>query len=183
MNQSPTDSLCLSGKMNSRIFLIGFMGSGKSTHGKILARKIGYQYVDMDHLIEETAELSIPTIFSEHGEEVFRKWEYDILLELCKRDRLVISTGGGAPCHGEMMQLMNEHGCTIYIQLPPEALRERLLHSPTERPLIKDKSDTELLEFISSLLAEREHYYGQARHTIMGVNLQIEDLVSLLGSK
>lgn len=181
MTQSQTDSLHLNGKMKSRIFLIGFMGSGKSTHGKILARKIGYNYMDMDQLIEETAEMSIPAIFQEHGEEVFRKWEYDILLELCKRDRLVISTGGGAPCHGEMMQMMNSHGSTIYIQLPPEALKDRLLHSPTERPLIKGKSETELMEFISSLLAKREHYYKQAMHTINGLNLQIEDLVSMLG--
>ena len=181
MAQSQTDSLLLSGNMNSRIFLIGFMGSGKSTHGKILARKIGYKYMDMDQLIEETAEMSIPAIFREHGEEVFRKWEHDILLELCKRENLVVSTGGGAPCHGEMMQIMNMHGSTIYIQLPPEALKDRLLHSPTERPLIKGKSEPELLEFISSLLAKREHYYKQAIHTINGINLQIEDLVVLLG--
>ena len=166
--------------MNSRIFLIGFMGSGKSTHGKKLARKIAYNYIDMDHLIEETAEMTIPAIFKEHGEEVFRKWEHDILLELCKRDRLVVSTGGGAPCHGEMMHIMNEQGTTVYIQLPPEALRDRLLHSPTERPLIKGKSETELLEFISILLAEREHYYTQAMHSINGINLQFEDLIALL---
>ena len=167
--------------MNSRIFLIGFMGSGKSTHGKILPRKIDYGYMDMDQLIEETAEMTIPAIFKEHGEEVFRKWESDILLELCKRDRLVVSTGGGAPCHGEMMQIMNDHGCTVYLQLPPEALRDRLLHSRTERPLIKGKSETELLEFITSLLAKRDRYYRQARHTIDGLNLKIDDLVSLIG--
>jgi shikimate kinase len=168
--------------MNSRIFLIGFMGSGKSTHGKMLARKIGYHYMDMDQLIEETAEMTIPAIFKEHGEDVFRKWEHDILLEICKADRLVVSTGGGAPCHGDMMQIMKEHGCTIYIQLPPEALKDRLLHSRTERPLIKGKSETELLEFISTLLEKREHYYKQARHSINGLNLNIEDLVSLIGS-
>lgn len=157
------------------------MGSGKSTHGKILARKIGYDYKDMDHLIEETSEMSIPSIFREHGEDVFRKWEQDILTELCKRDRLVVSTGGGAPCHGEMMQMMNKHGSTVYIHLPPEALAERLLKSPTERPLIKGKSESELLEFITDLLAKREYYYKQASHTINGINLRIEDLVSMLG--
>ncbi len=156
------------------------MGSGKSTHGKTLARKIGYQYMDMDQLIEETAEMPIPAIFQEHGEEVFRKWEHDILLELCKREGLVISTGGGAPCHGEMMQIMNKNGCTIYLELAPEALRDRLLHSRTERPLIKGKSETELLEFISNLLSEREHYYFQANHSVKGLNLKVDDLVSFL---
>jgi shikimate kinase len=182
MAQSQTDNLLLNGNMNSRIFLIGFMGSGKSTHGKILARKIAYNYTDMDQLIEETAEMTIPDIFRVHGEEVFRKWEHDILLELCKRDHLVVSTGGGAPCHGEMMQMMNEHGCTIYLQLPPEALRDRLLRSQNERPLIKGKSETELLEYISKLLAERDHYYKQAKHVISGLNLQVENLVSMLGN-
>ena len=181
--QSLMDSLRLSGKMDSRIYLIGFMGSGKSTHGKMLARKIGYLYADMDQLIEDTAEMTIPGIFKEHGEAVFRKWEHDILLELNKRDHVVISTGGGAPCHGNMMQLMNEHGTTIYIRLSPEVLKDRLLRSPTERPLIQGKSEAELLEFVTLLLAERETYYKQAKLTVEGLNLQMDDLVALLERK
>ena len=69
--------------MDTRIFLIGFMGSGKSTLGAQLARRVGYQFIDMDHMIEETAEMSIPEIFNDHGEEVFRKWEYDTCLHFC----------------------------------------------------------------------------------------------------
>ena len=180
MAPSPTDSSPLNGKMNTRIFLIGFMGSGKSTHGKTLARKIGYQYMDMDQLIEETADMSIPTIFKEHGEAVFRKWEYDILLELCKRERLVISTGGGAPCHGKMMKIMKAKGSTVYLELAPEALRDRLLRSRNERPLIKGKSESELLEFISTLLAERVPYYQQADHYVDGLHFKVEDLVAML---
>jgi shikimate kinase len=166
--------------MNTRIFLIGFMGSGKSTHGLTLARKIGYQYMDMDHLIEETAEMSVPSIFEEHGEAVFRKWEHDVLLELCRQERLVISTGGGAPCHGDMMQIMKASGSTVYLELPPEALRDRLLQSPTQRPLIKGKSESELLEFISALMAERVPYYKQADHIVDGLHFKMEELVSIL---
>ena len=166
--------------MEARIFLIGFMGSGKSTLGAKLARRIGYQYMDMDQLIEETAEMSIPSIFNEHGEEVFRKWEHDILKELCRRDKLVIATGGGAPCHSQMMDLMNSHGCTIYIYLSPEALRDRLTRSRTERPLIKGKSESELLDFISSLLQKREIFYKQATHIVNGINLQADALARLL---
>ncbi|MCK5136008.1 MAG: shikimate kinase [Bacteroidales bacterium] len=166
--------------MYSRIFLIGFMGSGKSTHGSILARKIGYDFVDMDQLIEETAGMTIPGIFSEHGEQVFRKWEHDILLELCNRERVVVSTGGGAPCHNDMIRIMNDHGATIYIQLPPEVLKDRLLTSKTDRPLIKGKSESELLEYITSLLSERENYYQQARFMVNGVNLRAEELADLL---
>ena len=166
--------------MKSRIFLIGFMGSGKSTLGSKLARKIGYNYVDMDHLIEETARMTIPGIFKELGEKVFRKWEHDILQELCLREKVVVSAGGGAPCHNNLIGIMNEHGSTVYIKLPPEALKDRLLKSKTERPLIKGKSESELLEFIVSKLGEREHYYNQATYIVKGVNLQVEELVHLL---
>lgn len=170
----------LNGSMKSRIFLIGFMGSGKSTLGSKLAPRIGYRFVDMDQLIEETAEMRIPDIFSEHGEKVFRKWEQDILQELCSQEKVVISTGGGSPCHSRMMDLMNAHGTTIYIQLPAVVLRDRLIRSRTERPLIQGKSEAELLEFISSLLEIREKFYLQASHIVDGVNLRTETLAKLL---
>ena len=175
MDNSPSN-----GDMQSRIFLIGFMGSGKSTLGSKVARKIGFDFVDMDHLIEETAGMTVPDIFNEHGEKVFRKWEHDILLELCKRENVVVSTGGGAPCHSNMMQIMNVHGATIYLQVPPAGLKDRLLRSKKERPLIKGKSETELLEFITDLLKDREIYYQQASYIVNGVNLKSKELVNLL---
>jgi shikimate kinase len=162
--------------MHSRIFLIGFMGSGKSTIGSKLARKLGYNFVDMDHLIEETAGMTIPKIFSEFGEKVFRKWEYDIVHELCLRERIVVSTGGGAPCHDQIIQTLNEHGITIYLKLPPAALKDRLMQSKTERPLIQGKSESELMAFIIHLMNEREPYYTQARCMVDGVNLEVETL-------
>ena len=166
--------------MDTRIFLIGFMGSGKSTLGAQLARLVGYQFIDMDNMIEETAEMSIPEIFNEHGEEVFRKWECDILHELCRREKLVISTGGGAPCHSNMMDLMNTHGTTIYLKLSPEALKTRLIQSSAERPLIMGKSEPELLDFIKSLLEKRELFYKRAAHIVDGINLQSQALEKLL---
>jgi len=180
INQNQTDSSHWIGKMQTRIFLIGFMGSGKTTLGSSLARKLSYEFVDMDHLIEETAGMTVPGIFSEHGEKVFRKWEYDILKELCQRDKVVIATGGGAPCHGEMMSIMNANGTTIYIKLSPPALKTRLLQSKTERPLIKGKTETELLDFITDLLDKRESYYMQAHHTAEGINLDVNNLTELL---
>jgi shikimate kinase len=166
--------------MNTRIFLIGFMGSGKSTLGAQLARRLDYQFVDMDQLIEDTAEMSIPEIFDEHGEDVFRKWEHDILQELCQRQKLVISTGGGVPCHSGNMDLMNSHGNTIYLRLSPEALLSRLINSRTERPLITGKSETELLDFIRSKLEAREEFYLQAKHVVDGLNMTAETLARLL---
>jgi shikimate kinase len=166
--------------MHTRIFLIGFMGSGKSTLGYQLARKLGFQHVDMDQLIEETAGMTVPGIFREHGETVFRKWEKDILLELCKREKVVISTGGGAPCHNNLIGIMNQYGTTIYIELSPEVLKHRLAHSKTERPLIKGKSDQELLDFITGKLREREPFYRKATYTIDGNSLKATDLATLL---
>jgi shikimate kinase len=166
--------------MHPRIFLIGFMGSGKSTHGSKLARKIGYSYVDMDRLIEETAGTSIPVIFREYGEAVFRKWEHDVLIELCRREKVVVSTGGGAPCHNDMIRIMNEQGCTIYLRLTPAALADRLKHSNTERPLIRGITESKLPGFIENLLGEREMYYRQARFTVDGEHLQTERLIELV---
>jgi shikimate kinase len=169
--------------MDTRIFLIGFMGSGKSTLGLKLARQIAYKFIDMDQLIEETAGMTIPEIFSELGEEVFRKWEHDILMEVSQRDKVVISTGGGAPCHSDMIRIMNDFGTTVYIQLSPEALAKRLQQSKTERPLIKGKSEHESLDFIQKKLEERESYYKQATLTVNGINLQPGELISLLEEK
>lgn len=166
--------------MQSRIFLIGFMGSGKTTMGSRLARKIDYEFVDMDQMIEETARMTVPGIFTEHGEEVFRKWEHDILLELNQREKVVIATGGGSPCHGDMMSLMNENGTTVYIKLSPAALKGRLMQSKAERPLIKGKTEPELLEFIKNKLAEREIYYMQANLIIDGINLSSDQLAEHL---
>lgn len=166
--------------MESRIFLIGFMGTGKTTMGSRLARKIGYEFVDMDQIIEETARMTIPEIFSEHGEEIFRKWEHNILQELCQRENVVIATGGGAPCHGEMMSIMNNNGITVYINLSPPALKDRLMKSKTKRPLISGKSEQELLEFIKSKLEEREVFYMQATFIIDGINLSSDQLAEHL---
>ena len=168
--------------MDSRIFLIGFMGSGKSTAGEKLARRIGYRYVDMDQLIEEISGMRIPGIFKELGEPMFRKWEHDILLELCSQDQVVVSTGGGAPCHGDQIGIMNSHGCTVYLKMTPVALKDRLIHSSTDRPLIRDKSEKELLQFIKDLLAERAAYYEQAKIQVNGADLDMDRLVDRIGS-
>lgn len=156
------------------------MGSGKTTAGSKLARYLHYDFVDMDQMIEETAGMTVPGIFAELGEEVFRNWEHKILLELCKRDKIVVATGGGAPCHGSMLQTMNEHGISVYIKLSPKVLKDRLTSSKTERPLIQGKSDQELLNFITGLLETRETYYNRATYIVDGHNLDPEWLADHL---
>ena len=166
--------------MYSRIFLIGFMGSGKTTLGKKLANQLDYRFEDMDDMIVRTSGMTIPGIFSEHGEELFRKWEIDILQEIIKKERLVIATGGGAPCHHDNLKVMNEHGLTVYLQLPPEAIRDRLLNSRTERPLVKGKSGEELLQFIKELLDKREQFYLGSRLVVSGIETGARELAEIV---
>ena len=156
------------------------MGSGKTTVGSKLAREMGYEFVDMDQLIEETAGMTVAGIFSDLGEEVFRKWERDILQELCRREKVVVATGGGAPCHGTMMSTMNNKGDTVYINLTPEALLDRLTQSKIDRPLIRGKSKDELLHFITTLLETRENFYNRARYIVDGIRLDPERLAQHL---
>ena len=152
------------------------MGSGKTTMGSKLAREMGYEFVDMDQLIEETAGMTVAGIFSDLGEEVFRKWEHKILQELCQREKVVVATGGGAPCHGTMMSTMNSKGDTVYIKLTPEVLQDRLTQSKVDRPLISGKSKAELLHFITTLLETRESFYNRARYIIDGLSIDPERL-------
>ena len=166
--------------MQTRIFLIGFIGSGKTTVGSQLARKLAYEFVDMDQVIEETAGMSVPGIFEELGEEVFRSWEHKILLELCQKERVVIATGGGAPCHGTMMSTMKANGITIYIKLIPTVLKDRLTRARVERPLIRGKSEPELLQYIKTTLEAREAFYSQANYIVDGDKLDPENLAKHL---
>lgn len=153
------------------------MGSGKTTLGTLLAKKLGYNFVDMDHLIEQTSGMTVPGIFSEHGEKMFRKWEHDILQEIVSRENIVVATGGGAPCYTGNIAIMNKYGLTIYLQLSPEAIRERLLNSRNERPLVKGKNRVELLTYIRELLEERDQFYLQSKLVVNGVNLSPDQLI------
>jgi len=146
----------------NRIFLIGFMGCGKSTVGRNLARALNWKFIDLDQFIQEQEGLSITEIFSRQGEEVFRMLEKNALEKVSILENVVIATGGGAPCHHNNLEQMKETGLTIYLKLEPEGLLERLLPARKSRPLIANKSDDELLLFIRKKLAEREPFYNQA---------------------
>ena len=164
------------------IFLIGFMGSGKSTMGKKLARRMGYDFVDMDRLIEKKEGMSVRKIFRKKGEGKFRKMERKTLEKLVRKDRLVISTGGGVPCEAGNMELIRQHGISIYLKMDPPALYKRLKKRQSKRPLIKDLSEKELRKFISEKLSEREGYYSQADHTVDGSKRDVDELLALLNA-
>ena len=145
-----------------KIFLIGFMGSGKTSIGKRLAEKLAFNFVDTDRFIEMQQGLTVAEIFSKFGESAFREMEHKLLLDLQKCKSAVISTGGGTPCHNENMKMMLACGIVIYLKTSPENLTQRLIRSQNERPLIKGKSETELLQYIIEKLTEREQYYNCA---------------------
>jgi shikimate kinase len=163
-----------------RIFLIGFMGSGKTTLGKQLARKLDYQFIDQDTFIEQQTGISVADYFTKFGEAAFRKLEHESFIELIKLQNAVISTGGGAPCFFNNIGIMNENGIAIYLRMSPEVLKSRLKYAQNERPLIKGKSESELLDFIKLKLAEREPFYMQAHHVIESMDLKSDDLLQLI---
>jgi len=149
-----------------RIFLIGYMGSGKTTVGRPLAKALGLRFVDMDHHITDTHHKNIAQLFEELGEEGFRQLEQKTLQELSTQDNIVIATGGGAPCLFDNMDTMNRSGISIYLQVSPEGLAARLKHGCEKRPLLRGKSPEELLEYIRHTLSLREPYYRKARITV-----------------
>ncbi|NQU51724.1 MAG: shikimate kinase [Bacteroidetes bacterium] len=163
-----------------RIFLIGYMGSGKSHLGWKLSNFLGVQFVDMDNYIEERNCKTIPQIFAEEGEAEFRKKERKALEELSEFTNIVIATGGGAPCFFDNIDLMNEAGKTIYLNIDPKILADRLMKSKTERPLIKGKSKTELVSFIDETLKKRNEFYKQAKFQITEPDISLDELKELI---
>lgn len=156
------------------------MGCGKSTMGRKLAAKLGWSFVDLDHLIEESIDSSIPAYFREFGEEHFRAKEREILQGAAYPENAVIATGGGAPCFFDNMDWMNRNGVTIYLSLTPKALASRLAGESEGRPVLNGLKGPELEAFISSKLDERSSFYNQAQLIVNGIDLTAEKLVALL---
>jgi len=168
-----------------KIFLIGYMGAGKTTVGKLLAKKINYSFIDVDCFIENRYRQTIAEIFEEKGEAGFREIEHRVLEEIISYEKVVVSTGGGLPCFFDNMELMNQAGITIYLKENSNELVKRLISKNQKRPLIKGKAPEELQTFIETSLKEREPFYNQARfiidvkscHTKQDMNQWIEELL------
>ncbi len=167
---------------NQIIYIIGFMGSGKTTAGKKLASLLGWSFIDLDRKIEEYTGKSIPEIFAGNGEDYFRNIETTLLRNLKSVSKTVISTGGGTPCHSDNMDFMLETGLTLYLKLTPQELKSRLSKSKGERPLIKDLDQEKLLSFIEQKLAYREKWYNRSDLIIQGLNLDFNLLLNLVRS-
>jgi shikimate kinase len=168
---------------NQTIYIIGFMGSGKTTIGKKLASVLGWSFIDLDKEIEKHEGKTIPVIFSEKGEDYFREVESHLIRNLKSGTDTIVSTGGGTPCYSNNMDIMLKSGLTIYLKLTPSQLRNRLSESKGDRPLIKDLDQEKLLYFIENKLADREMQYNKSAIVVEGFNPDIKQLLLLVKSK
>ena len=164
-----------------RVFLVGFMASGKSSVGKKLAKKVDLPFVDLDDYIEEKYNTTIRLLIYEKGMDVFREIEKNSLDELIhKYEDVLISTGGGTPCYFDNMSLMNSKGKTIYLEVDIPTLVDRLMHSKKDRPLIWGKTREDLTVYAKDLLSKRQPDYEKAQLTVKGKNLKLESLIELI---
>jgi shikimate kinase len=159
-----------------KVFLIGFMGSGKSTAARKLASRLGFDSLDLDAMIEQAEGRTIEELFRQGGEEKFRKLEYRYLRDLKDKQQVVIATGGGTPCFHGNMEYMNATGITVYLKMTPAQLHSRLKNAASNRPLLKGQAEADLLQSIVQKLDEREHFYRQATLVMNGFDLNIKAL-------
>lgn len=167
-----------------RIFLTGFMGAGKSTAGKIIAKKTGYTFIDLDAAIEIVSGNSVEEFFKNQGEAAFRKLESSVLQQLAQKANIVVATGGGCGADAENMKFMNANGLCIYLHAQPGVLFHRLAPDKKHRPLISGMGDVQLMEFILDTLPRRENYYRLAEMTISSekdAELVAEEIILRIG--
>jgi len=148
------------------IILIGYMGSGKTTVGRQLALALGIQFYDLDWYIEMRYHRTVAQIFAERGEEGFREMERNMLHEAAEFENIVLSCGGGTPCFFDNMEYMNSLAETVYLKATPEVLAMHLKMGKVERPLVKGKTEEDLLQYIKDSLKVREPFYMQAKHVL-----------------
>lgn len=165
------------------IFLLGYMGCGKTTVGKNIAGKIGLEFLDTDDLIEKKHRQTIAEIFSEVGENQFREMEREVLHNIVDYNDCIISTGGGMPCFFDNLALMNENGTTIFLDVSIEELVHRLYYKGNKRPLLQGKNEQQLYEYIKKSIEGRLPFYSQAQIRISAdnTNATIDRILQLLG--
>jgi shikimate kinase len=163
-------------------FLLGFMGAGKTYWGKQIAARMGWDFCDMDALIEQQEGQSISYIFEHHGEAYFRNLEKICLGHLLKIPQLIVALGGGTPCYKDNMKqlLRSEGSCSIYLEVPPNLLSSRLNHETSKRPLLAGKTESERIVFIKRLLESRNNYYEQAHFSLSVEQQNIDGLENLI---
>jgi shikimate kinase len=165
-----------------RIYLIGYMSSGKTSLGRILAGKTGLGFRDLDEMIETRYRITIFDFFEKYGEESFRLVEQKELRETVILQDVIIATGGGTPCFFNNMSYMKQQGVTIYLRLSPDDLAKRIACIRKQRPLLKNIPAGKLSGFLRDHLAEREKHYMEAQYIIDGPEYPVSQMVDLLSA-
>lgn len=158
------------------IFLIGYMGCGKSTVGKHLSRRLKLQHIDLDEFFERSYKISIPDFFKKYDETAFRAAESLLLEKTIDLKNHIISTGGGTPCFNDNIDFINRHGLSVYLKMSPKSLFDRLKAAKKPRPLIQNLSDDQLLQRIINDVNSRESFYNRAHLIVKGENVDLDAL-------
>lgn len=154
-----------------KIFLIGFMGSGKTFWGKKWSDRSYFDFYDLDNVIETEQDRSIASIFEKDGEDHFRQIETAALQRYSEKDNYILACGGGTACYNDNMKWMNENGVTVYLSAPAHYIYNRVEAEKMKRPLISNLIKAQLYLFIEQKLKEREPFYSQAK-----IILQVQEL-------
>lgn len=165
-----------------RIYLVGFMGAGKSVIGRLLSKSLNLDFYDLDSEIESKYRTTVSSIFAKYDEACFRKLETNVLQSFSNNDNFIMSCGGGTPCFNNNMELMNSLGITVYLKLPPETLATRIYNSVKTRPLTAEKTQEELVEYVERTLINREPFYSMANITIDCTNANKNEIVEKIAS-
>ena len=167
-----------------KIFITGYMGAGKSSAGRRIARRLGFEFIDMDDEFESMQGVSVSEYLLKKGEELFREKERDLLKEISLRNGdFVISTGGGTPCFYENMDLINRSGISVYLEMHPKSLAVRLEEAKGERPLLNKLKGDRLIQKIRDHLEGRKPFYEKAHITVKGENLDMAGLIEKITNK
>jgi shikimate kinase len=164
----------------NRIYLVGYMGAGKTTAARRLAQRLGWVVADTDDLFEEKYKISVCDFFHKYDELLYRKLESVVLKETENLTNAVISTGGGTACFFDNMDWMNQHGLTVFLHISEKAVVDRLLHAKRKRPLAIGKSEAELTEFVSKHYTSRLPFYEKAQITVKAEDLDLEKLIKMI---
>lgn len=164
-----------------KVYLIGFMASGKTTIGLELAKTLNYEFIDLDVFIENKYNKTVKQIFEQKGEDYFRIIENEALREVASFDgNIIVAAGGGTSCFYNSIDFMNKTGLTIYLKAEVAELVARLIESKTDRPLLWGKTHQELNDYIIRVLDERKKYYEKAKITIESSSVDVPQLANTI---
>ena len=161
----------------NKIYLVGYMGAGKTTAARRLAQRLGWEVADTDDLFEAKYKISVCDFFNKYDEPLYRKLESEVLKETESLENVVISTGGGTACYFDNMDWMNQHGLTVFLRISQKAVVDRLVHAKRKRPLAEGKTEEELTAFVEQHYTERLPFYEQARITVKAEDLDLDGLM------